>query len=218
MPVLEDLYNEIKKQPEQEAQHIASALELYVKGTLNFFNHHTTVDISNRIVCFDIKELGKQLKKLGMLVVQDQVWNRVTINRSEHKATRYFCDEFHLLLNDEQTAAYSVEIWKRFRKWGGIPTGITQNIKDLLASREIENIFENSDYIYMLNQAQGDREILARKLGISPQQLSYVTQSGAGEGLLFYGNTIIPFIDRFPKDTKLYRLMTTKPEEVVQNE
>ena len=218
MPVLEDLYNEIKKQPEQEAQHIASALELYVKGTLNFFNHHTTVDISNRIVCFDIKELGKQLKKLGMLVVQDQVWNRVTINRSEHKATRYFCDEFHLLLKDEQTAAYSVEIWKRFRKWGGIPTGITQNIKDLLASREIENIFENSDYIYMLNQAQGDREILARKLGISPQQLSYVTQSGAGEGLLFYGNTIIPFIDRFPKDTKLYQLMTTKPEEVIQNE
>ena len=218
MPVLEDLYNEIKKQPEQEAQRIASALELYVKGTLNFFNHRTTVDISNRIVCFDIKELGKQLKKLGMLVVQDQVWNRVTINRSEHKATRYFCDEFHLLLKDEQTAAYSVEIWKRFRKWGGIPTGITQNIKDLLASREIENIFENSDYIYMLNQAQGDREILARKLGISPQQLSYVTQSGAGEGLLFYGNTIIPFIDRFPKDTKLYRLMTTKPEEVVQNE
>ena len=218
MPILEDLYNEIKKQPEQEAQRIASALELYVKGTLNFFNHRTTVDISNRIVCFDIKELGKQLKKLGMLVVQDQVWNRVTINRSEHKATRYFCDEFHLLLKDEQTAAYSVEIWKRFRKWGGIPTGITQNIKDLLASREIENIFENSDYIYMLNQAQGDREILAKKLGISPQQLSYVTQSGAGEGLLFYGNTIIPFIDRFPKDTKLYRLMTTKPEEVVQNE
>ena len=129
MPILEDLYNEIKKQPEQEAQRIASALELYVKGTLNFFNHRTTVDISNRIVCFDIKELGKQLKKLGMLVVQDQVWNRVTINRSEHKATRYFCDEFHLLLKDEQTAAYSVEIWKRFRKWGGIPTGITQNIK-----------------------------------------------------------------------------------------
>lgn len=129
MPVLEDLYNEIKKQPEQEAQRIASALELYVKGTLNFFNHRTTVDISNRIVYFDIKELGKQLKKLGMLVVQDQVWNRVTINRSEHKATRYFCDEFHLLLKDEQTAAYSVEIWKRFRKWGGIPTGITQNIK-----------------------------------------------------------------------------------------
>ena len=218
MPILEDLYEEIKKQPEQEAGRIASALELYVKGSLNVFNHHTNVDISNSIVCFDIKELGKQLKKLGMLVVQDQIWNRVTINRNEHKSTRYYCDEFHLLLKDEQTAAYSVEIWKRFRKWGGIPTGITQNVKDLLSSAEIENIFENSDYIYMLNQAQGDREILAKKLGISPQQLSYVTQSGAGEGLLFYGNTIIPFIDRFPKDTKLYSLMTTIPQEVVGSE
>ena len=218
MPILEDLYEEIKKQPEQEAGRIASALELYVKGSLNVFNHHTNVDISNRIVCFDIKELGKQLKKLGMLVVQDQIWNRVTINRNEHKSTRYYCDEFHLLLKDEQTAAYSVEIWKRFRKWGGIPTGITQNVKDLLSSAEIENIFENSDYIYMLNQAQGDREILAKKLGISPQQLSYVTQSGAGEGLLFYGNTIIPFIDRFPKDTKLYSLMTTIPQEVADSE
>ena len=218
MPILEDLYEEIKKQPEQEAGRIASALELYVKGSLNVFNHHTNVDISNRIVCFDIKELGKQLKKLGMLVVQDQIWNRVTINRNEHKSTRYYCDEFHLLLKDEQTAAYSVEIWKRFRKWGGIPTGITQNVKDLLSSAEIENIFENSDYIYMLNQAQGDREILAKKLGISPQQLSYVTQSGAGEGLLFYGNTIIPFIDRFPKDTKLYGLMTTIPQEVAGSE
>ncbi len=217
MPILEDLYNEIKKQPEQEAGRIASALELYVKGSLNVFNHHTNVDISNRIVCFDIKELGKQLKKLGMLVVQDQIWNRVTINRNEHKSTRYYCDEFHLLLKDEQTAAYSVEIWKRFRKWGGIPTGITQNVKDLLSSVEIENILEDSDYICMLNQAQGDREILAKKLGISPQQLSYVTQSGAGEGLLFYGNTIIPFIDRFPKDTKLYRLMTTIPQEVAGN-
>lgn len=218
MPILEDLYEEIKKQPEQEAGRIASALELYVKGSLNVFNHRTNVDISNRIVCFDIKELGKQLKKLGMLVVQDQIWNRVTINRNEHKSTRYYCDEFHLLLKDEQTAAYSVEIWKRFRKWGGIPTGITQNVKDLLSSAEIENIFENSDYIYMLNQAQGDREILAKKLGISPQQLSYVTQSGAGEGLLFYGNTIIPFIDRFPKDTKLYKLMTTIPQEVAGSE
>lgn len=218
MPILEDLYEEIKKQPEQEAGRIASALELYVKGSLNVFNHHKNVDISNRIVCFDIKELGKQLKKLGMLVVQDQIWNRVTINRNEHKSTRYYCDEFHLLLKDEQTAAYSVEIWKRFRKWGGIPTGITQNVKDLLSSAEIENIFENSDYIYMLNQAQGDREILAKKLGISPQQLSYVTQSGAGEGLLFYGNTIIPFIDRFPKDTKLYKLMTTIPQEVAGSE
>lgn len=124
-------------------------------------------------------------------------------------------DLSRLLLKEEQTAAYSVEIWKRFRKWGGIPTGITQNIKDLLASREIENIFENSDFVYMLNQAAGDREILAKKLGISPQQLSYVTHSGPGEGLIFYGNVILPFVDRFPQDTELYRIMTTKPEEVI---
>ena len=122
-------------------------------------------------------------------------------------------DEFHLLLKEERTAAYSVEIWKRFRKWGGIPSALTQNVKDLLASREIENIFENSDFIYMLNQAQGDRQILAKQLGISPHQLSYVTHSNAGEGLLFYGNVIIPFVDRFPKDTELYRIMTTKPSE-----
>ena len=214
MPVLEDLYQELRRQEEKEAQYVATALEIYVTGSLNVFNHRTNVDIQNRIVAFDIKELGKQLKKIGMLVVQDQVWNRVTVNREAHKATRYYIDEFHLLLKEEQTAAYSVEIWKRFRKWGGVPTGITQNVKDLLASREVENIFENSDYIYMLNQASGDRQLLAKQLNISPHQLSYVTHSGEGEGLLFYGNIILPFVDRFPKDTELYRVMTTKPNEV----
>ena len=214
VPILEDLYNTLRKQEEKEAQTLATALEIYVTGSLNVFNHRTNVDVNNRLVCYDIKELGKQLKKLGMLIVQDQVWGRVTANRAEGKSTRYYMDEFHLLLKEEQTAAYSVEIWKRFRKWGGIPTGITQNVKDLLASQEIENIFENSDYIYMLNQASGDREILAKKLGISPHQLSYVTQSGEGEGLLFYGNVILPFQDRFPKNTKLYAIMTTKPTEV----
>lgn len=213
MPILEDLYNALKEQDEKEAQHVRAALEIYVTGSLNVFNHRTNVDITNRLVCFDIKELGKQLKKLGMLVVQDQVWNRVTVNRSEKRSTRYYIDEFHLLLKEEQTAAYSVEIWKRFRKWGGIPTGITQNVKDLLSSREVENIFENSDFVYMLNQASGDRQILAKQLNISPHQLSYVTHSGEGEGLLFYGNVILPFADKFPKDTELYRIMTTKPME-----
>ena len=214
MPVLGDLYATLRAQSEVQAQRIATALEIYVNGSLKVFNHRTNVELDNRIVCFDIKDLGKQLKKLGMLIVQDQVWNRVTLNRFAHKSTRYYVDEFHLLLKEEQTAAYSVEIWKRFRKWGGIPTGITQNIKDLLASREIENIFENSDFIYMLNQASGDRQILAKQLNISPYQLSYVTNSGEGEGLLFYGNIIIPFKDRFDKNLKLYAYMTTKPEEV----
>jgi type IV secretory pathway VirB4 component len=214
MPILEDLYNALLHQEEKEARRVATALEIYVKGSLNLFNHRTNVDIQNRIVCYDIKELGKQLKKLGMLIVQDQVWGRVTANRSEGKTTRYYMDEFHLLLKEEQTAAYSVEIWKRFRKWGGIPTGITQNVKDLLSSREVENIFENSDFIYMLNQARGDREILASQLNISPHQLSYVTHSGEGEGLLFFGNVILPFVDHFPKDLELYRIMTTKLSEV----
>ena len=210
MPILEDLYNALLKQEEKEAHYIATALEIYVTGSLNVFNHRTNVDIHSRIVSYDIKELGKQLKKIGMLIVQDQVWNRVTVNREARKSTRYYIDEMHLLLKEEQTAAYSVEIWKRFRKWGGIPTGITQNVKDLLSSREVENIFENSDYIYMLNQASGDRQILAKHLNISPHQLSYVTHSGEGEGLLFYGSVILPFVDRFPKDTELYSIMTTK--------
>lgn len=217
MPILGDLYDALENQEEKEAQHIRAALEIYVTGSLNLFNHRTNVDITNRLVCFDIKELGKQLKKLGMLVVQDQVWNRVTVNRAEKRSTRYYMDEFHLLLKEEQTAAYSVEIWKRFRKWGGIPTGITQNVKDLLSSREVENIFENSDFIYMLNQASGDRQILAKQLNISPHQLSYVTHSGEGEGLLFYGNVILPFTDKFPKDTELYGIMTTKPNELQVN-
>ena len=213
MPILEDLYDALRAQEEKEAQFIATALEIYVTGSLNVFNHRTNVDIDNRIVCYDIKELGKQLKQLGMLVIQDQVWNRVTVNRAAGKTTRYYVDEFHLLLKGE-LASWSVEIWTRFRKWGGIPTGITQNSKDLLASPEISNILENSDFIYMLNQAAGDRKILAKQLNISPHQLSYVTHSGEGEGLLFYGNVILPFVDRFPKDTGLYRIMTTKPQEI----
>lgn len=218
MPILEDLYAALMKQDEKEAHHVATALEIYVKGSLNVFNHHTNVDINNRLVCYDIKELGNQLKKIGMLVVQDQVWCRVTANRNVGKSTRYYIDEFHLLLKEEQTANYSVEIWKRFRKWGGIPTGITQNVKDLLRSTEIANILENSDFIYMLNQASGDRTILAQRLNISPHQLSYVTNSGEGEGLLFYGNVILPFVDHFPTNIELYRIMTTKLSEVKKEE
>ncbi len=179
MPILGDLYSCLRKQEEKEAQFVATALEIYVDGSLNVFNHRTDVDVSNRVVCYDIKELGKQLKKIGMLIVQDQVWNRVTRNREARKATRYYIDEFHLLLKEEQTAAYSVEIWKRFRKMQGCPTGITQNVVDLLASKEVETIFANSDYICMLNQAAGDRKILAQHLGISPHQLSYVTHPAA---------------------------------------
>lgn len=145
-----------------------------------------------------------------MLIVQDQIWGRVTQNRSQGKATWYFCDEFHLLLREEQTAAFSCEIWKRFRKWGGVPTGATQNVKDLLSSPEIENILENSDFICLLNQASGDRKILAERLNISPQQLRYVDNSEPGEGLLIYENVILPFKNPIPQNTQLYRIMTTR--------
>ena len=216
MPILGDLYQALLAQEEPEAKHVATALEIYVSGSLNVFNHRTNVELTNRLVCYDIKNLGKQLKKIGMLVVQDQVWGRVTENRSQGRSTRYYMDQMHLLLLEDQTEAYTVEISKRFRKWGGLPTGITQNVKDLIASKEVDNIFENSDFIYMLNQAVGDRQILAKQLNISPHQLSYVTHSGEGEGLLFYGNVILPFVDRFPTNTELYRIMTTRLSEVAE--
>ena len=189
---------------------------MYVSGSLNVFNHKTNVDIHNRLVAFDIKELGKQLKKLGMLIIQDQIWGRVTQNRSQGRATWYFADEFHLLLKEEQTAAYSAEIWKRFRKWGGVPTGATQNVKDLLSSPEIENILENSDFITLLNQASGDRKILSERLNLSADQQKYIDNSEPGEGLLIFENVVLPFSNPIPKNTQLYKIMTTRLNEVVE--
>lgn len=213
MPILGDLQQELYNYKNAIADRIADCLERYVSGSFSVFNHQTNVNIDNRIVCYDTSEIDKQLKKVGMLTVQEHVWNRVTINRKNKKSTRYYIDEFHLLLRDEQTAAYMIEVWKRFRKWGGIPTAITQNVKDFLASREIENIFDTTDFILMLSQGSGDRDILAEKLSISDEQLEYITGVDQGEGLLFYGNTIIPFVDKFPSDTKLYKIMTTKLSE-----
>ena len=214
MPILQDLYDMLKNQEEKVGKKLATEMEIYVSGSLNVFNHQSNVDLNKQLICFDIKELGTQLKKIGMLVIQDQVWNKVSQNRNRGKSTRYYIDEFHLLLKDEQTSQYSVEIWKRFRKWGGIPTGITQNVKDLLASKEIKNIFDNTDFVLMLNQATGDREVLVKELKISDEQEKFITNSKAGQGLVFFGNTIVPFIDNFPKDTILYQKMTTKPEEM----
>ena len=212
MPLLSDLQHELEHEGEV-ALRVFNSLEMFVNGSQNLFNHRTNIDLSNRIICFDIKELSNQLKKVGMLIVQDTVWNRVSENRNLKKITRYYIDEFHLLLKEEQTAKYSAEIWKRFRKWGGVPTGITQNVKDLLSSAEVENIFDNSDFVYMLNQAAGDRDILAEKLHISPQQMEFVTNSGPGEGLIRYDKIILPFTDHFPTDTVMYSLLTTKPLE-----
>lgn len=212
MPLLSDLQHELEHEGEV-ALRVFNSLEMFVNGSQNLFNHRTNIDLSNRIICFDIKELSNQLKKVGMLIVQDTVWNRVSENRNLKKITRYYIDEFHLLLKEEQTAKYSAEIWKRFRKWGGVPTGITQNVKDLLSSQEVENIFDNSDFVYMLNQAAGDRDILAEKLHISKEQMKFVTNSGPGEGLIRYDKVLLPFTDYFPMNTEMYKLMTTKPTE-----
>ena len=212
MPILEDLYNELLQEG-PVVKHIADSLEMYVKGSQNVFNHRTNVDINNRVVCFDIKKLGKQIKKIGMLIIQDIVWNKVSRNRDNKIPTYYYIDEFHLLLRDEQTAEYSAEMWKRFRKWGGKPCGITQNVSDLLMSLQIENIFKNSDLVYMLNQAPGDRDILAEKLNISTKLQKYIKNSKPGHGLIKYGSIILPFEDDFPKDTTMYKLLNTKPSE-----
>ena len=216
MPILSDLHQALLDQHLPEADRVAQALDLYVSGSLNVFNHKTNVDIHNRLVSFDIKELGKQLKKLGMLIIQDQIWGRVTQNSSQGRATWYFADEFHLLLKEEQTAAYSAEIWKRFRKWGGVPTGATQNVKDLLSSPEIENILENSDFITLLNQASGDRKILSERLNLSADQQKYIDNSEPGEGLLIFENVVLPFSNPIPKNTQLYKIMTTRLSEVVE--
>lgn len=202
------------------AKRLATALEIYVSGSLNLFNHRTNVDYKNaRVLCFDLKKLGSGLRKIAMHILNDLSNNQVSYNFSCGIATWCYYDEFHVLLQDELTSSYFVTIWKMLRKKGCVPSALTQNVKDLLASRQIENIFENSDFMVLLSQAQGDRQILAKQLGISPHQLSYVTHSNPGEGLLFFGNVTIPFVDRFPKNTKLYSIMTTRPEEKeAQNE
>lgn len=230
MPILEDLYNallkydpqdialELRRDAKEKAVRIANSLVLYVHGSQNYFNHRTNIDSHNRIMCFDIKDLGNQLKEMGMLIVQDAVWNRVSQNRERKVATRYYCDEFHLLLKERQTALYSVEIWKRFRKWGGIPTGLTQNVGDFLKSEEIEGILGNSDFVYLLNQNAKDQSILADKLGLSEKQLMHVTNSEPGSGLILFDNVVIPFIDKYPSNTKTYEIMNTRPEGSVQIE
>jgi len=217
IPILEDLYNAFKESETVEGASLADSLELYVHGSLNVFNNPTSIQPNNRLICFNIKELGSNLRQLGMLILQDHVWNKVTTNRNIRN-TWYYMDEFHKLLEEEQTSNYSVEFWKRFRKWGGVPTGITQNVKDLLSSPKIETIIENSDFIYLLNQASGDRRILQEKLEISNYQATYITNSSEGEGLIIYNGDILPFKDKFPKDNSLYPVMTTKPDEILNYE
>jgi hypothetical protein len=212
MPILKDLYDELERYGEV-TERLANSLEMYVHGSQNYFNHRSNVDINNRIVCFDINKLGDALKKLGMLIVQETVWNRVLKNRDLKRTTRFYIDEFHLLLKDEQTAEYAVNFYKRFRKYRGIPCGITQNIKDFLTSPQVESIFENTAFAYLLNQAPKDRAILMDKLGISDACAEYINNAAQGTGVLKFGEIIIPFENKVPTDTDFYRLITTKPTD-----
>ena len=215
-PLLQDLYEELLRQPEPEARRVATALELYCTGSLNLFNHPTNVNLNSRVVCIVLKGLGENLRKIAMHVTNEFVTAAVNANFNEGIATWCYFDEFHILLRDALTASYFVAVWKMLRKKGCIPSALTQNVKDLLASREIENILDNTDFMILLSQAQSDRAILAKQLGISEHQLSYITHANAGEGLLFYGNVTIPFVDRFPKG-EIYDLLTTRPEDMIHD-
>ena len=213
VPLLQDLYEELLKQPEPEARRVATALELYCTGSLNLFNHPTNVDLTARVVCIVLKGLGENLRKIAMHITNDFVTSAVNVNFHSGISTWCYFDEFHILLRDALTASYFVAVWKMLRKKGCVPSALTQNVKDLLASREIEAILDNTDFMILLSQAQSDRAILAKQLGISEHQLSYITHSNSGEGLLFYGDVTIPFVDRFPKG-EIYNLLTTRPEDL----
>ena len=213
IPLLQDLYEELLKQPEPEARRVATALELYCTGSLNLFNHPTNVKTDCRVVCIVLKGMGDNLRKIAMHVTNEFVNSSVNTNYQSGISTWCYFDEFHVLLRDQLTASYFVSIWQMLRKRGCVPSALTQNVKHLLASPEIQNILDNTDFMILLSQAQSDRAILAKQLGISEHQLSYITHSNSGEGLLFYGNVTIPFMDRFPRG-EIYDLLTTRPEDL----
>jgi len=212
-PTLQDFREELLKQPEEEAKEIALAIELFTNGSLNTFALNTNVNTSNSLICYDILDLGKQLLPIGMLVVLDSILNRITANRTKGKNTYIFIDEIYLLFQYEYSANFLFTLWKRVRKYGAFCTGITQNVEDLLQSHTARTMLANSEFIIMLNQASTDRIELAKLLNISDLQMSYITNVGAGEGLIKVGSSLVPFINKFPKHTELYKLMTTKPGE-----
>ena len=213
VPTLQDFRAELLKQSEPEAQEIALAIELFTNGSLNTFAKKTNVNTDNRLICYDILDLGKQLMPIGMLVVLDSILNRITQNRAKGKNTFIFIDEIYLLFQHEYSANFLFTLWKRVRKYGAYATGITQNVDDLLQSHTARTMLANSEFIVMLNQASTDRLELAKLLNISDTQLSYITNVDAGHGLIKVGSSLVPFANKFPKNTKLYKLMTTKPGE-----
>ncbi len=214
-PTLVDLRNELLNQKEPEAHEIALAIELFTDGSFDTFAKQTNVDIQNRLVCYDIHELGEQLTPIGMLVILDNILNRITLNRSLGKITYIFIDEIYLLFMQEYSAAFLSKLWKRVRKYGAMCTGITQNVDDMLQSHTARTMLANSEFVVMLNQSSTDAAELAKLLNISEQQMRYITNVSAGSGLMKVGSTLVPFENKFPQDTKLYKMMTTKPSDNV---
>lgn len=216
-PTMVDFYNALITQPEPEAKNLALAVELYSKGSLDTFAHRTNVDTSKRFVVYDIKDIGTNMKELGLQVCLNDVWNKTIANSKKGKRTWFYIDEFYLLTQTDSSAKFLQQIFKRARKWGGCPTGITQNVEDMLSSKEARTIISNSDFIMMLNQAPIDGAELASMLNISPTQMGYITNAGAGQGLLYTGNggAIIPFVDKYPANTKTFRVMSTKFEDTI---
>lgn len=212
-PTLKELRNELLRQEEPLARQIALSLELFTEGSLNVFSHQTNVNMQSRIVCYDTLDLGKQLKSIGMLIMLDSILNRVMENRRNGKRTWVYIDEIYLFFANEYSASFLSESWKRFRKYGALATGITQNVSDCLQSHMARTMFSNSEFLILLNQASTDRMDLARLFNISDTQMGYITDTQAGRGLLKVKNSLVPFINEFPNDTKLYKLMTTKPED-----
>ena len=213
LPTLCVLREKLLEQPEKEAANLALEMELFTDGSLNAFAHKTNVDTNNRMIVYDIMDLGKQLKTMGLLVITDAMINRVTDNWKKGIRTHVFIDEFHVVFENEYSASFFNSAWRQFRKRDGYPTGITQNVEYLLASVTASTMLSNSEFIVMLNQASQDRQKLAKLLSISDEQMSYITNADAGCGLIKYGSSLVPFINQFPKDTKLYQLMTTKPTD-----
>lgn len=215
VPILSDLCVALLNQPEKElAADLVLGLEQYVSGQFKVFNNRTNIDIKSNLVCFDIQELSKSIAEMGMLILQEQIWQRVKRNRTMNKRTFAYFDEYHLLLREENTAKYSVDIWKRFRKYYGVPTGITQNIGDFFGSESVESIVENTDFFLLLNQGAKGRDQLMQRLHISKELSKYVTNSDPGTGIVIYNNSKLPFINQFPRDNVLYRLMTTNPDDI----
>ena len=212
-PTLITLREKLLEQPEKEAKELALSLELFTNGSLNVFAHETNVDTNSRIISYDIYKLGKQLKTMGLLVITDAMINRVSDNYKKGKRTHIFIDEIHVLFENEYSATFFNSAWRQFRKRNAYPTAITQNVEYLLSSVDASTMLSNSEFIVMLNQASSDRQELAKLLNISDEQMSYITNSDAGCGLIRYGSSLVPFINRFPKNTRLYKLMTTKPGE-----